>query len=251
VILPLPARSAPLFVVFAQSHLCNHICAITTIDKAPAHRILCNAKLANMNHLNQALSDITSIRKQVAHSTQFRGYGPATLATTGILAFAAAAMQAWRLPEPASHISSYLSIWISTAVLSAVLIGTQAYARTRRIHSGIADEMLGMALEQFLPSVGTGVLLTLVLVHYVPAATWMLPGLWQIVFSLGVFSSCRFLPRSVMAVGTWYLFTGLACLAFGDSRALSPWTMGIAYGAGQLLAAGILLASAKGDADEE
>jgi len=29
----------------------------------------------------------------------------------------------------------------------------------------------------------------------------MLPGLWQIVFSLGVFSSCRFLPRPMLAAG--------------------------------------------------
>ena len=35
-----------------------------------------------MNDLYKALGDISSIRRQVAHSTEFRGYGPATLATT-------------------------------------------------------------------------------------------------------------------------------------------------------------------------
>ena len=64
--------------------------------------------------------------------------------------------------------------------------------------------------------------------------------MWQVIFSLGVFSSCRFLPRPMIAAGLWYLLTGLACIALGDSRALSPWTMGIVYGAGQLLVAGIL-----------
>ena len=34
-----------------------------------------------------------------------------------------------------------------------------------------------------------GALITFVLVRSVPSATWMLPGLWQIIFSLGVFSS--------------------------------------------------------------
>ena len=37
-----------------------------------------------MNDLNKALGDIGSIRRQVARSTQFRGYGPFTLAATGI-----------------------------------------------------------------------------------------------------------------------------------------------------------------------
>ena len=54
--------------------------------------------LNRMNALNKALGDISSIRRQVAQSTEFRGYGPATLASTGILAFAAAGAQALRLP---------------------------------------------------------------------------------------------------------------------------------------------------------
>src|SRR5713226_1093393 len=183
-----------------------------------------------MNDLNKALGDISSIRRQMARSTEFRGYGPVTLATTGATAIAAAGAQAFWLPDPAKNIPAYLAIWISTAALSAGLIGTEMYARTRRIHSGMADEMIRMAVQQFLPSVGAGALITLALVRYVPAVLWMLPGLWQIVFSLGVFSSCRFLPRPVAAVGAWYLLTGLTCIALGDGRALSPWAMGIPYG---------------------
>ena len=203
-----------------------------------------------MNNLNKALGDISSIRRQVAHSTEFRGYGPATLACTGVLAVAAAGTQALWLPDPANHISAYLSIWIWTAALSAALIGTEMFARTRRIHSGMADEMIRMAVEQFLPSVGVGGLVTLVLVGFVPGSLWMLPGIWQVIFSLGVFSSRRFLPRPVVAVGAWYLLTGLACMALADNRALSPWAMGIPYGAGQVLVAGILLFAKQEDRDE-
>ena len=115
----------------------------------------------------------------------------------------------------------------------------------------MADEMIRMAVEQFLPSVGAGILITIVLVRYVPATQWMLPGIWQIIFSLGVFSSCRFLPRLVAAVGVWYLLTGTICIALGDSRALSPWAMGIPYGVGQMLVAGILFISSREAADEE
>ena len=63
----------------------------------------------------------------MAHSTQFRGYGPATLAATGVIAFLAASVQSIWLPDPANHISAYLSIWISTAILSAALTGVQMY----------------------------------------------------------------------------------------------------------------------------
>ena len=92
--------------------------------------------------------------------------------------------------------------------------------------------------------------MTIVLVRAVPTALWMLPGLWQVIFSLSVFSSCRFLSRPMLASGVWYLFSGLICISLGDSRALSPWAMGIPYGVGQLLVAGILYFTAEEGGDE-
>ena len=204
-----------------------------------------------MNDLNKALGDISSIRRQVARSTEFRGYGPATLGATGGIAILAAGVQAVWLPNPANRIPVYLAIWVSTAMISAALIAVQTVTRSHRMHSGLADEMIKMAVEQFLPAAGAGALLTIVLVGSVPAALWMLPGLWQITFSLGVFSSCRFLPRPMAAAGAWYLLTGLSCIALADGRALSPWTMGVSYGVGQLLVAGILFFTAQEGSDED
>jgi hypothetical protein len=194
-----------------------------------------------MDDLHKALGDISSIRRQMAHSTEFRGYGPATLAATGLLAIVTAGAQAMWITDPASRVLTYLAMWTTTAVLSAALIVTQMVTRSQRIHSGMADAMIRMAVEQFLPAAGAGALLTLVLLRDVPSALWMMPGLWQIIYSLGVFSSCRFLPRRMSIAGIWFLFTGLICISIGDNRALSPWTMGISFGVGQLLVAAILL----------
>jgi hypothetical protein len=204
-----------------------------------------------MSDLHKAIGDISSIRRQMARSTEFRGYGPATLAATGVSAMLAAAAQAEWLPDPSSHIVLYLAIWTSTAIVSAALIGTEMFARTRRIHSGLADEMIRMAVEQFLPSAGAGALLTFVFFRFVPSALWMLPGMWQIVFSLGIFASCRFLPRLMVVTGAWYLLTGLVSISLAGNRALSPWTMGVAFGFGQLLMAAVLLHHASETGDED
>lgn len=220
------------------------------IDKDRPIDLLCSAKLDLMNDLQKALGEISSMRRQIARSTEFRGYGPATLGGTSLLALLAAGAQEVWLPDPANHIGVYLSIWVWTAVVAAALIGVETHARSRRIHSGLADEMIRMAVEQFLPSVIAGALVTLVLVRYVPSLVWLLPGMWQLVFSLGVFSSCRFLPRPMLVAGAWYLLTGLLCIAWGDNRALSAWAMGIPYGVGQLLVAGILLVHSRGGRDE-
>ncbi len=199
-----------------------------------------------MNDLDKALGDIQNIRRQVARSTEFQGLGPATLASTGCLALIATGIQARWLPEAADHLQGYLAIWISTALLSAGLIAGEMYARTRRIHFGMADEMIRMAAEQFLPAVVAGALFTFVVARYVPTVAWMLPGIWQVIFSLGMFSSCRFLPRAMVWAGAWYLLSGLTCISLADQRALSAWAMGVPYGAGQLMVAGILLFAAKG-----
>ena len=90
-------------------------------------------------------------------------------------------------------------MWVATAAVSVILIGIEMVARTRRIHSGLADEMIHAATEQFIPAGVAGALLTFVLYRFAPQSLWMLPGLWQIVFSLGLFASCRSLPRPMFA----------------------------------------------------
>ena len=191
-----------------------------------------------MRDLDKALADITAIRSQMARGTEFRGYGPATIAATAVLAVVAAVVQALWLPDPANDALAYIALWVATAAVSVLLIGSEMVARTRRIHSGLADEMIHAATEQFIPAGVAGMLLTFVLYHYAPQDLWMLPGLWQIVFSLGLFASCRSLPRAMFAAAVWYLAAGLCALAFANgAHAFSPYAMAVPYGIGQLFIA--------------
>ena len=197
-----------------------------------------------MRDLERALADITAIRSQMARGTQFRGYGPVTIATTGLLTILAGGAQALLLPEPAADIGGYLILWVVVAAVAAIMIGGEMVARARRMHSGLADEMLYTAVEQFMPAAVAGTLLTVVLVRSAPQSLWMLPGLWQIIFALGVFASCRALPRPMFAAGAWYLAAGLANLAFANAEnVLSPWAMAVPYGVGQLYIAAVLYRS--------
>lgn len=204
-----------------------------------------------MQDLRKALADIDAVKRQVARTTLFRGYGPATVALTGVVALLAAVAQAFRLHDPQGQIAEYLSIWITAAVVCACLIGAETITRSRRLHSDLADEMIYAAIEQLTPVAVTGALLTFVLVRFAVESAWMLPGLWQILFSLGIFASCRLLPRALFAAGAWYLTTGLVCLAVGpDGDSWSPWAMGVPFGAGQFMMAGILY-RALGNLDDE
>ena len=194
-----------------------------------------------MADLYKALAQIHAIRGQVARGTEFRGYGPETVAATGLLAGAAAVFQSVSLKNPSSSTSGYLAIWITTAALALLVSGFQTVTRTRRVHPGLARQMIFSAGESFVPAIGAGVLVTLVLLRSAPREVWMLPGLWQIFYGLGIFASCRFLPRQMLAVGVWFLATGALCLTTGTgTHALSPWEMGFPFGIGQLLIAAVL-----------
>jgi hypothetical protein len=197
--------------------------------------------MAGATELQKALAEISAIRGQLARGMEFRGYGPGTLAATGILALLAAAVQALWLRDPAHTVNAYLALWVSTAAVSLAIIAAETFARARRVHSGLAMQLIHAALEQFLPAIVAGLLLTVVLWRIAPQELWLLPGLWQLLFSLGVFASCQFLPRPMFAVGLWYLAAGLGCLIVGSgSHALAPWLMGVPFGVGQLLVAAVL-----------
>ncbi|WP_284422147.1 MULTISPECIES: hypothetical protein [unclassified Bradyrhizobium] len=204
-----------------------------------------------MRDLDKALADIIAIRSQLAAGTAFRGYGPATMAATAAVALITAFIQQLVLRDPTAEPLTYLLGWAAAACVSLTMIWVEMRARSRRHHSGLADAMIHQAVEQFLPAGIAGVLLAVLLWKFAPEALWMLPGLWQILMSLGVFASVRSLPRSVALAGAFYFLAGFAALLLGSiSHELSPWTMGLPFAVGQALMAGILY-FATGDSDVE
>jgi hypothetical protein len=205
-----------------------------------------------MQDLRKALADISAMRDQMARGTMFRGYGPAALAATGGLAMLAALAQPTLIGDPAKHLVGYVALWVAVAAISVVVIALEAARRSRQAHGGLADDMLRAAAAQFLPALAAGALVTLVLLQAGPPDALLLPGIWQIVFSLGVFASCHSLSRSLLSIGVWYLGTGLLCLHFATGPdALAPMCMGLPFGIGQLFAAVLLHQSYREIGDEE
>ncbi len=205
-----------------------------------------------MRDLDKALADIIEIRSQIAAGTAFRGYGPAAVAATGGVALITAILQYLWLDDPTGHALIFFVGWTAAALLSAGMIWFEMQARSRRHHSGLADAMIHQAVEQCLPAGVAGALLAIVLWKFAPEELWMLPGLWQVLVSLGVFASVRSLPRTVALAGTWYFLSGFVVLLLASqTHSLSPWTMGVPFAIGQSLMAAILyFASGEKDAED-
>ena len=191
--------------------------------------------------LRDALTQIAEIRRQMAKGDVFRGYRSAPVAVSGSLALLAGIVQPYVVADPAGNIATYLWLWITMAVLSVVGMAAEMGVRIVWTRDRTYLEPTRLAVEQFLPSVIAGLLVTVVLVRHAPANVALLPGLWQILFSLGMFASARLLPRPIFAVAGFYLFTGILLLMWAqDGSSLSPWCMGVPFAVGQLSAAAIL-----------
>jgi hypothetical protein len=189
--------------------------------------------------LQDALTQISEIRQQMAKSQVFRGYRSVTVAFSGAVAFVAAGVQRWAAPEPHRDIRPYLVLWLLAAAVSMAVVAAEMIVRGRR--SPLQAQVTLLAVEQFLPCLVAGALLTYVLVKFADESLWMLPGLWAVLFSLGAYASSRLLPRATFWAAGFYLIAGCVCLIYakGDA-AFSPWAMGLTFGCGQLLTATIL-----------
>jgi len=167
------------------------------------------------------------------------GYRSASTAFTGLVALAAAGVQ-WEWGADVT-VERYLALWIGAAVVSLVVVGAEMVVRCRRSQSELQRENTIAAAEQFVPCLAAGFLVTLVIAQSARGEVWMLPGLWGVLFAMGIYSSKRMLPRGAGIIAGFYLLAGVVDLRFMAREGVpTAWAMAGTFGMGQLMAAGLL-----------
>jgi hypothetical protein len=189
--------------------------------------------------LHEALSHIAEIRSRAAVAERFRGYRAIPVGTSGGVAILAAVVQPMLVADPAADLPAYLALWVTTAVVGMLAAGSGILVRRWSDRHPLSRELTLLAVSQFAPCLAAGALVTLALARHSPEIGWLLPGLWQVIFALGVFSSCRLLPRAIAGIAAFYMLAGVVNLAMTDGS-LSPWAMGLPFGLGQLATAAVL-----------
>ena len=200
--------------------------------------------------LNEALTQIAEIRSQVEQARVYRGYRSVPVAISGVLALCAGVLQHCLVDAPLNEPGRYLFIWVGAAILSVVAAGGEIATRYRRTISETERSRTRQAVGQFAPCLLAGGLLTVVMLVSAEESVWLLPGIWSVMFSLGIFASLRVLPPGVVLVAVYFLLCGMANVMLGQGEhALAPWTMAVPFGVGQLWAAGILYWKLERDTD--
>ena len=191
--------------------------------------------------LREALDSIATIRRRMAETEVFRGYRALPVAVSAVLALIAGLLQPVLVPRPDRDLPAYVALWSAVAILSVSAAGLAMFLRDRVAGTSLTRPVTWLAVGQFVPCLVGAAAVTAVVVRVTPDAGWILPGLWQVFFSQGVFASCRLLPRPAFAVGAFYLVAGIVTLVVARGPdVLSPWAMAVPFGVGQLGAAAVL-----------
>jgi len=187
----------------------------------------------------QALDRIEEIHAQIAKGEVFRGYRPVPVAIAGAVGLLAGWLQPRLVPEGDG--ARFLGFWLAVALLNlgvnAAVIAT-GYARCG---SRFARRHTRQVVGQFVPCLLAGGAVSLGLPSADPGLVRVLPGLWALLFGLGVFASRPYLARATGWVALFFVVAGTALLAFpGRDLARLGLVHGAVFGAGLLAAALVL-----------
>ena len=179
--------------------------------------------------LSQALSQISEIHGYLARTEVYRGYRPFPILFSGAFALTAAALAGRVLHGDAGV--SFVLYWVAVAVVSAFACTAEiafAYLREDEYARRHTRQVVG----QFAPCMLAGALVTAASLRVEAPLVSALPGVWAILFGLGIFASRPYLPREIGWVALFYVFAGGATV-FLATGAPSSWAMGLVFGLGQ------------------
>lgn len=188
--------------------------------------------------VNDAIERISQIHEHLAKGELYRGFRPVPVAVTALLGLAAAAAQTVIVAP--GDLARFPWYWAGVAlVCGAAGTADIAHAYLTR-EDRFARRRTHQVLGQIVPALLAGAAVTAALGR---DAAWvpLLPGLWVVLFALGVFAARPYAPRATGWVALGYLLAGAWMLrAATPDTAVMGWRLGAVFAAGQAALALVL-----------
>lgn len=183
--------------------------------------------------VRDALDQLDRIHDQLTKTEVYRGFRVPAVALVGCFGLLAAVAQPWVVSsnDPTTF------VWYWSAIgATGVMLGFAAAVRSYLFREDDFERRrTRRVMGQFLPCVLAGGLLT-VAIGQAEAFIPLLPGVWAVVFGLGVVAVRPHLPRSVGVIGVCYVLIGGILLAWKSAEP-SGWCVGGVFGIGHLITA--------------
>lgn len=189
--------------------------------------------------LHEALNQIAEIHSHLARVEVYRGFRSMPVAFSGLCGLAASAAQArgWA-PQQGPALVEY---WAAVSVLCAGIGGSEIVYNYVWRDGELARRRTRRVLGQFVPCLLAGAATTYAIGRLGGIGIDLLPGLWALMFGLGIFAARPFLPRAVGWVALAYLVAGATLMSQAEGLdSFEGWRVGITFAVGQIAAALVL-----------
>jgi hypothetical protein len=193
----------------------------------------------------EAIACVERVREQIARIEMFRAFRAHSTAATAVLAIAGGVVQErWEL----SGDLPFVILWTTIALIGVLIVAIEMALRYRAADSTLARDATIAAVRQFQPCLIAGGLVTFGILLAAPQAIHLLPALWAVCFSLGIFGVRPGLPEAAKFIAAWYLLAGVVLIALGGrSSTFCWWWMPLTFGIGQTLSAIVLAISQRNE----
>lgn len=199
-------------------------------------------------NIHRAISDIADIRAQLDRTETYRGFRSTAVGVSVLVLIVGALVEKAWVSQPTIEFSRYLTVWISVAAICALLAAFEMVIRGRISGNRLVWKLHRSLITQIAPSLVVGSFLTLLIGSHAMEQSspgsdlmWSLPGIWSMLYGLGLLASNRQLPAQAILVGVYFLCSGAVVLAYGwSTRELAGWQMIATFGIGHTLLAWVL-----------
>lgn len=166
---------------------------------------------------DRALQDLSFIRRTMEGAASFTD-----VPGWGLVSVGATALVAAPLAHSQSDPARWLVVWMAAATVGASIGGAAMYAKMRKRVGDGGARLLSVPARKFLfsfwPAVLVGAVLTFALVDvYTPGippalTARVLPGLWLLLYGMGVTTAGTFSVRAVPLMGFGFITLGVLAL---------------------------------------
>jgi len=182
------------------------------------------------SQLTAALEQINEIHGHMARGQAYRGYRPLPVAFSGALGLVAAYLQPYFVSPLAPE--TFALYWMVAAAICAVLAGSAVGLHFLQQPPWERRQIL-FVWGQFIPCLVAGGIAGAGIARSLPEAIPLLPGIWAIIFSMGIFASRPFLPRITGWVALYYMVAGAWLLHEMPDPTRPAWALAVVFCIGQ------------------
>ena len=185
---------------------------------------------------DRAIENLRFIRETMERASAFTAVPGWGMVINGVTAIGAT----WFASRQSST-EGWLQVWLLEAAIALAVGGETMSRKARQSHSQLLSGPGRKFALSLLPPLAAGAVLTVV--FYRTGTTWILPGIWLLLYGTGVVTGGAFSVRLVPVMGICFMAMGsIALLA---PAGLGNWLMAAGFG-GLHIVFGFLIARRHG-----